>query len=286
VAAVAVSILQSSTGKYWNGSSFSAASETWNTATLSGGTSTSANWAYPLSLPSSDGGYTLHVRATDKVGNQTPLTSPAGSAFTIDTVPPPAPGVSSSESSPTGATSDTFTLSDTETGVTYQCQLDGGSYSACSTPKSYSGLGVGTHTFSAEALDAAGNVSKATQFSWQIVTVVPFGIAGAVPNPLYPGAPAQRIPLTLSNPMNVPITVTGLTVTVQSTNAAGCSAAWYSVTQSNLSSTQALTVPAGATAFAVPAANQPSLQMVDSHTLQDACKGARLTLSYTGSAHS
>lgn len=282
ISAVTVSI-RSSSGTYWTGSGFTATTEVYNAATLSSSANTSANWFYSLPLPS-DSNYTVHVKATDKVGNQT--TSPASTIFTIDTVPPPAPANNPTESSPTGSTGITFNLSDSETGVDYQCQLDGGGYSSCTSPKAYTALSVGNHSFSAKAVDAAGNVSApSTTFAWQIVTVVPFGIEGDVPNPLYPGVAAQPIPLTLTNTMNVPITVTGLNVSVQSTGASGCQATWFAISQSNVSSAASLSVPANGS-LVVPSANRPSLRMIDSGTAQDACKNAKLTLSYSGSAHS
>jgi hypothetical protein len=75
-------------GNYWNGSAFTAATETFVTATLSAPGAQTTAWGYPLSIPA-DGGYTVHVQATDLVGNtQTGTQYAATSTFTIDTVSP------------------------------------------------------------------------------------------------------------------------------------------------------------------------------------------------------
>jgi hypothetical protein len=83
VASVQVSILQQSSSKYWNGTSFGDASENFRTAT---GTTT---WRYDLALPQ-DGSYTVHVRATDGVGNTTASANYVVRHFTIDATAPTA----------------------------------------------------------------------------------------------------------------------------------------------------------------------------------------------------
>ena len=87
VSSVVVSI-GNGAGKYWNGSSFSAGSQTFNAAQLSAPNATTSGWSYPLVLPA-DGSYTIQVRTTDTLGNTEPAaTYAASAAFAIDTVPP------------------------------------------------------------------------------------------------------------------------------------------------------------------------------------------------------
>lgn len=52
---------------------------------------------------------------------------------------------------------------------TFECRLDGGKWITCASPRSYSGLSVGSHAFAVRARDAAGNVdpSPATA-SWTV----------------------------------------------------------------------------------------------------------------------
>jgi len=88
VASVSVSVLQASSGLYWNGTSFAAAAETFAAATLGSPNGTSTGWSYPFALPA-DGSYTVHVQASDTLGNQQSGAGYADTAtFTIDTTGP------------------------------------------------------------------------------------------------------------------------------------------------------------------------------------------------------
>jgi len=115
--------------------------------------------------PLSQAKHTFTVRAKDAAGN---LSGNVTFSWTVDTTPPPAPVITSTPKNPTTQTSARFSFGDTQKGVTFLCQLDGTAFSTCYSPTTYSGLNQGSHTFSVEAQDAAGNQSSATTFTWTI----------------------------------------------------------------------------------------------------------------------
>ena len=94
------------------------------------------------------------MRATDAAGN-TDL-SPASFTWTIDTAAPNTT-ITAQPSDPSNVTGPSFSFSSSEGGSTFECQLDGGGWASCSSPKSYAGLSQGSHTFQVRATDAAGN---------------------------------------------------------------------------------------------------------------------------------
>jgi parallel beta-helix repeat protein len=125
--------------------------------------------------PLSDGAHSVAVRATDAAGNVD--ASPATRSFTVSTSAPPPPpaappttAITSSE--PSGTTSSTsaslaFTASDRS--ASFSCSLDAGAYTACTSPKSYSGLSDGDHTFAVRATNASGTGAPATR-RWTVST--------------------------------------------------------------------------------------------------------------------
>ena len=148
---VDVSIQRSSDSLYWNGSSFASASEDWQNA---GGASWNLGFA-AAAFPA-NGSYTIRVRARDLAGN---VEAAASRTFTIDTTPPDT-SIDSGPANPTNGQDPTFAFSGGPGGVTFECRLDGGSWSACGSPKGYTGLAAGSHTFEARAQDGAGNVDQ------------------------------------------------------------------------------------------------------------------------------
>ena len=111
------------------------------------------------------------VRAVDGVGNQDG--SPATRTWTIDTTLPDTT-IFVGPNGPVNTTSATFQFSSNEGGASFQCQLDGGAFSACSSPATYNSLGQGPHTLNVRAVDPAGNVDTTpASRSWTVDTIAP-----------------------------------------------------------------------------------------------------------------
>nr|MDQ3823843.1 hypothetical protein [Actinomycetota bacterium] len=86
-----------------------------------------------------NGAHTFDVRAIDSAGNAD--ATPARATWTVDTVAPETQFTSASKS---GSSSATFWFTANEPS-TFQCSLDGGTWVACASPKSYTGLAKGWH---------------------------------------------------------------------------------------------------------------------------------------------
>ena len=70
---------------------------------------------------------------------------------------PPETTIDSGPSGEVASTTASFMFSSDEDG-SFECKLDSGAWSACSSPKDYTGLSDGAHTFNVRAIDEAGNV--------------------------------------------------------------------------------------------------------------------------------
>ncbi len=53
----------------------------------------------------------------------------------------------------------------------FDCRLDGGAWDPCTSPKQYTGLAAGHHSFSVRVTDQAGNVSATRDHEWDIAAV-------------------------------------------------------------------------------------------------------------------
>jgi hypothetical protein len=114
-----------------------------------------------------DGVHTFTANAFDDAGN---FSAPQSYTWTIDTIPPAVSIVG--PPAIYGSKSASFTLSSNESGATYKCSLDGGSFNDCTSPKTY-WVTEGAHSFLAEAIDLAGNTGTPASWAWSVDTTKP-----------------------------------------------------------------------------------------------------------------
>jgi hypothetical protein len=143
--------------------------------------------------------------------------------------------------------------------------------------------------------DRAGHAGPIASSCWTIGTVAQnftdaqnFTVGGNLTAPLYPGT-SQPLNLTFTNPSSWPLTiprggVSASDITIAS-HARGCASSNFAVTQGLAS---AVTIrarqlaPASLSALGVPRRDWPLIEMIETNTNQDACQGAKLTLTYSG----
>ncbi len=134
--------------------SSSCATGTWNLVVSDSTAPYGAGWTIPA-----DGNHALRAVATDNASH----TSAAIRNVLVDRTAPNTT-ITGKPADPSNAPP-TFTFTSDEPGSTFECALDGGAWTPCSSPKTYVGLADGTHTVDVRATDAAGNVD-ASPDSW------------------------------------------------------------------------------------------------------------------------
>jgi hypothetical protein len=118
------------------------------------------------------GPVTITARSLDAARNA----ATSSVTITVDNTPPD----TMLTSTPAGVSPDsaTFEFAASEQGSTFECSLDGGVFVACASPRSYTGLAPGTHSFSVRAVDPLGNVDPTpASYSWNVADTSPFNWA-------------------------------------------------------------------------------------------------------------
>jgi hypothetical protein len=281
VASVELTLRQVASGKYWDGNAFTSNA---SVAVPAAGTT---SWTLGVPLPH-DGDYVLSTRATDANGNASAFTQAA--QFTIDTVAPAAPTITSKPAATTFDTGAQFTFT-IPSGTTATCGLDGVVPSGCTSPANFTKLAIGQHCIDIRTIDLATNVSVPASYCWTIVAKDNFAISGSITDMFAPGV-TRSVNLTFGNANNFAIKVVSVTITVQDATTKNGQPVPSCIGSQNLAVTQAfsgpVTVPANTTAtlsgLGVPPAQWPQLRMPNLPVNQDACKGASFKLTYTGTA--
>jgi hypothetical protein len=91
---------------------------------------------------------------------------------------PPDTAIDSGPANPSNSSDASFDFSGTDSGgsgvAIFECRLDGGSFSDCASPQSYSSLSDGEHTFQVRAVDGADNVDATpASFTWAVDATPP-----------------------------------------------------------------------------------------------------------------
>jgi fibronectin type 3 domain-containing protein len=119
-----------------------------------------------------NGTHSLTAVARDAAGNSKISSAVSVTVNNIapDTTPPDTT-LTAKPASSTTSTSASFSFVSSEPNSTFSCNADAGNFVSCASPRSYSGLTPGTHTFTVRATDAAGNVDPTpATYTWTIVS--------------------------------------------------------------------------------------------------------------------
>jgi hypothetical protein len=133
-----------------------------------------AAWA-PCASPKAysqlaNGSHTFDVRAIDQYG--TADATPASRSWTVNTnaiTGPTDTKILGAPPSMTDSSSASFSFSSNKPLAKFACQLDGSGFSSCNSPKGFSGLADGRHTFQVRATDLIGTVDATpAERTWTI----------------------------------------------------------------------------------------------------------------------
>jgi hypothetical protein len=134
----------------------------------------------PYTATASEGAHSFSVRAT----NGKPDPTPATTSWTVDLTAPDTV-IRTGPPTPTSSTSATFAFAASELPSTFECRLDGATWTPCSSPYTVTGIAAGPHRFDVRATDAVG-WTDATPATYDWVVSTP-----AQQSPPAPDAPAD-----------------------------------------------------------------------------------------------
>jgi hypothetical protein len=143
------------------------------TFTISGGTGASIT----NQTINSDTSVTLTINAGSSANTLT-ITDPNNNTTATITVLAdtdiPETTITSQPSSLNNSTSASFSFSSDDDSATFECKLDASDYEACTSPKNYTSLAEGEHTFLVKAIDLADNEDLTpASYTWTINLTAP-----------------------------------------------------------------------------------------------------------------
>ena len=187
-------------------------------------------------------------------------------AFELVDNTPPDTSINSQNpaTTPTNSTSMIFTFSGADTGSgvkSFECDLDGGGFAACLSPRSYASLADGSHTFHVRAIDFVGNVDASpASHTWTVDTTPPTVVSSVRADPNPTSAASVNFTVTFSE------SVTGVDVSDFSLTKTGVSGA----TVSGVSGSGSVYTVTVNTAPLVSGVGTIRLDVVDDNSIVDA----------------
>lgn len=175
----------------------------------------------PLTLTSlGDGTHTFQVQSIDLFGNSD--ATPAAYVWTIDATAPDTI-ILAGPSGLTSETSASFSFS-SEAGASFECRLNSDEYTACSSPKSYTGKIDGTYTFEVRALDALGNADTTPASRvWAVDATGPVLALSALLDGAVTNNPTLNVSGTVADNEGIQsLVIGGQTITIQPDNSFSC----------------------------------------------------------------
>ncbi|MDX6485699.1 MAG: hypothetical protein QOF43_852, partial [Gaiellaceae bacterium] len=145
---------------------------------VSKGVASASDGTWTLTLSNvPDGEHSYTARATSPAGTST--ASPNRTVRVQNAAPPAAPSVAGG---PEGTQAAAFTFSSAESGTSFECSLDDGPFTACTSPKEYTGLPAGEHTFRVRAVAAGRGAGEPSSRSFFVAAPQPEATTTPVPS--------------------------------------------------------------------------------------------------------
>ena len=144
-------------------------------------------------------------------------------------------------------------------------------------------LSVGAYAYFTSAGNGSGSASVGTSTTWAVTTL------SATGGPLTPGGPTESITYQVKNNSSGSQSLANVAISVANANASawtavsGCSKSDFSIDGASAGTTVNDTTQAANLAPGATATGSITLQMVDSGSNQDGCKGATVPLYLSAS---
>ncbi len=143
-----------------------------------------------------DGVHTFQARAVDGSGNVD--ATAASYSWTVDAAPETA--ITTGPAGAGNGSTAQFAFRSEDPAAGFECRLDGAAFSGCSSPRTYSGLSPGSHSFEVRARDRTGHVDATpARRDWTVVSAAPENPAPG-PQPAGSSPPSFVVAATEQHP--------------------------------------------------------------------------------------